>query len=679
MKIIETNIISGLNYWSQQVESLISLKVETEAFENINLERIRKLYSALPDSYLRTEVITHTNVGDMLGVICTELQSLAGMPCNFSIFKKISETTAYIVYEYMIEKAGIYTGEAVIETISAFVSGKDQSIEEIIDRLKQIKKDYGLGATSGYILNEVKSRNIPIRHMDAGSLVALGYGSHQKKIRTAVADTTSGIGIEMAGDKEETKNILAQANVPIPKGIIVNSEEELRTRINEVKFPIVIKPLNGNHGRGVTTHIYDIDRALFGFNIASKISEEVIVEEFIPGDDHRFLVINYKLIAVAKRSPAMITGDGKSSILKLIEETNKDPQRGKEDEHVLSPIVVDAVTDKILSEKQLGLATVLKDGETLILKDTANISAGGTATDLTDLVHPQNKFMAERIAKLFGLDICGVDIMTTAVDIPITREIGAVIEVNAGPGIRMHSNPQNGIERNVAAPIIDMLFPKGNSFTIPIIAVTGSKNKTNVIAQIAKLFVGSGKVVGYNCEDGIYIDGYQLKQGSCTDKKSLEDVLFDPMIDVAVLECKDSVIFSSGLPFKECDISIILDSKSDQIEFSSPNLRSVVGTSTKHTGYCIVNADDKNLLGLTKSWNCHVVLASEFQDNEAIHEHKENGYLVGVIETDKIAIYKDNRLVFLSDAIASNRNTQDKLSDLVIQLVNYMLTAGMLS
>ncbi len=615
------------------------LKLKAEALPTIPIENLTK--SSFSPIFSNMEESSKSNYMAVARHVVLYIQTSAGMPCQFSLSKKVNQDMHYLVYEYLEEKAGVYAGEEALKIISAIINNTYYAVDETINTLKKIKKRHGLGATSRYIISEIKKRHIPIRHMEAGSLVALGHGCCQKKIRTAVADTTSGIGIEMAGDKEETKNILAQANVPVPKGIIVYSEEELRERINEIRYPLVVKPLNGNHGRGVTTHIYDIDRALFGFRIAKKISEEVIIEEFIPGEDHRFLVIDYKLIAVARRSPATITGNGLQTIQELIDETNKDPQRGNEDEHVLSPIKVDDITNRILNEKRLNLQSVLKNGESLILKDTANISAGGTATDLTDIVHPQNKFMAERIAKLFALDICGVDIMTTRVDIPITRDTGAVIEVNAGPGIRMHSNPQNGKERNVAAPIIDMLFPKKNGFIIPIIVVTGS-HTGSVNRLLAEIALACGKKAGFNSDTGIHINGYRLKKENSTDFKSVHDILFDPMIDFAIIACEDKDVFHSGLGFESCDTCIILDAPeiNNDIPYCELRLKTIVAETVRKSGLAILNADEDLVHSISSHIACNVALFSIDAENKRIARHQIAGGLVGYIENESFVICK---------------------------------------
>jgi cyanophycin synthetase len=591
MEILELHAINGANYWSIQHPQLIVIKLQ-HGLKQDETDRLLKLLN----EDLPAVQCPSRDLPTMVLETALYLQRISDIPCSFGYCKKaLNANEDLIVIEYHVERAGIFAAQAAVKVISDLNDGKETVLENYVAELRDLVKDDNIGPTTNYILNEVRSRNIPIRFLNAGSLVALGYGNRQKKIRTAVTDSTSGVGMELAGDKEETKNILEQANVPVPQGIIVTSKENLLKGLAKVKFPLVIKPLNGNHGRGVTTQIYDEERALFGFELASKISREVIVEEFIPGYDHRFLVINYKLVAVAMRKPAFITGNGVNTIAELIDEENKDPRRGNDDSCVLATIVVDNITSRILAEKKLELNSILEKGQELILKDTANISAGGTAVDVTDIIHPYNKFMVERVAKLFRLDICGVDIMTTSVDIPITRETGAVIEVNAGPGIRMHSDPQKGVKRNVAAPIVDMLFPKGYE-RIPIIAVGGSNYKTEVIRLISELIQKSGLVSGYNSADGIVVNGYKLNNNNCADQKAALSVLFDPMIDIAILNCEDKDIVYSGLSFDTCDTCLIMDPLITLNEFKTREdglkLRSVLTGATSKKGYVILNAND---------------------------------------------------------------------------------------
>ncbi|MGQ0827829.1 MAG: hypothetical protein ACT4ON_05490 [Bacteroidota bacterium] len=463
----------------------------------------------------------------------------------------------------------------------------------------------------------------------------------------------------MAGDKEDTKKVLDEAHIPVPKGILIQTEAGLYERIGEVKFPLVVKPLNGNQGRGVTTNVNTIEGALFGFEIAKQVSDYVIIEEYIKGDDYRFLVINYKLVAVTKRVPASVTGNGRSTVKQLIDKENKNPQRGIGPEYVLALIKIDKVTQRILADKKITLDTVLPAGELLVLKDTANISAGGIAIDVTDKVHPENKFLAEHIARLFNLDICGIDIMSTAIDIPVMRDIGAVIEVNAGPGIRMHSNPQAGTPRNVAAPIIDMLFPNNASARIPIIAVFEDGDKSRITPLIGTIFKQAGYKPGYTSKEGIYLDGHLTYKENSTDFESAQDVLFDPMIDLAVLECDNQDISRSGLGFDHCNVSIVSTIPNESNTYSPEQMAQVIEVmlkSTYNNGYAILNADEDIVYNLKEKLDCNIALFSVNANNERIKNHCESGGLSIVLENTHFTLCrgkKKNNLINKTDLAPS--------------------------
>lgn len=632
----------GPNQWSDQHTKLIVFKLKISSPAKVDLiEKLKKLF---PDAHTQLTPVNEMAEGVKLAAI--ELQRKAGMNVEYGAVYSTHKPDVYrIVFSYEYEDAGKYAAASAVEIAEAIATNKEIDINEFIGELESMRASENMGATTAFILNEAIKRDIPYKRFDNGSLITLGYGKKQKKMRTALVDSTSGIGIELAGDKEETKKMLEDAKLPVPKGVMVYDEEELLEAIRDMQFPLVTKPLDGNHGRGVTTNINSVEKAVYGLKVAQKISRAVIVEEFIAGEDHRFLVINYKLVAVAKRTPAHVTGNGKSTIAQLIEEENKHPHRGSSQDHPLALIKIDDVTKKILADRSLTLDSVLPDKEILYLKETANISAGGTSTDVTDLVHPENAFMAEHIAKLFSLNICGIDILTTDVSVPLTKKTGAIIEVNAGPGIRMHTDPTEGIPRNVAKPIIDMLFPD-NDARIPVVAVTGTNGKTTTTRLVAHIMRESGKTTGYTTTEGIYINDHIIESGDCTGSVSAQTILFDPTVDIAVLECARGGIIRAGLGFDKCDVSIITNISDDHLGTKDietldelARVKSVVAKSTTKEGYTILNADDDLVYNMQQYTNCKVALFSMDENSERIKTHCESGGVAAVLEEGYLTIY----------------------------------------
>lgn len=387
-----------------------------------------------------------TWMGHVIEHIALEIQSLAGMEVGFGRTRSYGEPGVYhVVFDYIEEKVGVFAAKASVKIAESLILNTPYNLDEDIMEMRQLRESSRLGPSTGSIIEEAESRGIPWIRLNKYSLCQLGYGRNQKRIQATVTSQTSSIGVDIAKDKEDTKYLLAQAEIPVPKGDIVRSEAGLKEVCQELGFPLVIKPIDGNHGRGVTTDIQNWEQALIGFEIAKRISSSVIVEQFIKGEDYRILVINHRMVAAAKRLPAQVIGDGIQSVAQLIEITNSDPRRGFGHEKVLTSIHVDDITIKQLSVQNLTLESVPFKSQTVVLKDTANLSTGGTSVDVTDSVHPSIVFMAERISRIVGLDICGIDFMTTDISSPVNETRGAVIEVNAGPGFRMHLAPAEGL------------------------------------------------------------------------------------------------------------------------------------------------------------------------------------------------------------------------------------------
>lgn len=674
MEIIDIQVLNGPNYWSNFRRKLIVLKLDIKEYEELpsNLlkgfgTQLKKLMPSLQKHccsegveggfFLRVK--DGTWIGHIIEHIALELQNLAGMDCGFGrTFGTDTRGVYHVIFTYEVEKAGLYAAEAAINIATCLAQGgKYKKLRNDLKILKNFHQAASLGPSTHAIVEEAKKRKIPVSIFPETSLIVLGYGRHQKKIWANTASTTSCVGVEIAANKNMTKEVLYSNFIPVPYGKLIRSLLELEEAIETIGFPVVIKPKNGNHGRGITTNIINLEKAFLGFALAKKISDEVIIEKFVEGDDYRFLVVNYKMVAAAKRTPAHVVGTGQHTIQELINQINSDPKRGVGHENYLTTIKIDAITHAILQQKNLTLQDILPANEILYLKDSANLSAGGTAVDVTHLVHPHNIKLAERVARLINLDVCGIDIVAKEVNEPITDQTGAIIEVNASPGLRMHLAPSQGKSRKVAEPILDMLYPKKAPSRIPIIGVTGTNGKTTVVRLIARLAkkIG-GHSVGFTTTEGIYLNEELIYQGDCSGPESAKAILQEPNVDFAVLECARGGILRSGLAFDECDMSIITNISNDHLGLNDihsiedlRDVKGVVAHATAKDGYAILNADDDLVYQLTENLTCNIALFSIQEKNPRVLKHCQNGGLAAYIENGFVVLSKNKEKHYLGN------------------------------
>lgn len=664
MKIREINAMRGPNYWSVRRHKLIVMVLDLEDMEERPSnkidgfkERLEKMFPTMyshrcsvgePGGFFQ-RVEEGTWMGHIIEHIALEIQTLAGMDTGFGRTRDYGEKGVYnVVFSYIEESVGRYAAKVSVAICQALIDGKEYDLEDDIQRMRELREAERLGPSTGSIVEEAASRGIPWIRLNKYSLCQLGYGANQKRIQATVTSETSSIGVELACDKEDTKFLLEQAEVEVPKGDIIRRESSLEEACRYVGFPLVIKPVDGNHGRGITVDIQNYEEALVAFRNAKESSKSgaIIVEKFITGRDYRILVINNKLVAAALRTPAHVIGDGKSTVQELIDIVNSDPRRGYGHENVLTQITVNELTKNIIKDAGYTLESVIPKDEMLILKDTANLSTGGTAEDVTDIMHPENIEMAERISRIIDLDICGIDVMTTDISQPLSETGGAVLEVNAGPGFRMHLAPTSGLPRNVAAPVVDKLFPKmGDTGRIPIIAITGTNGKTTTSRLIAHIAKMNGYRVGYTTSDGVYIQNRLLMKGDCTGPASAEFVLKDPTVNFAVLECARGGLLRAGLGFHKCDVGIVTNVEADHLGLKGihtieqlAKVKGVIPETVLPDGYAILNADDDLVYDMRRTVNCNVALFSMDEENPRIQAMQRLGGITAVYENGFVTI-----------------------------------------
>jgi len=664
MIIKEINAMRGPNYWSIRRHKLIVMVLDLGKMEEYPSNKIpgfsERLEVLFPGMYSHRcsegcpggffmRVKEGTWMGHVIEHIALEIQTMAGMDTGFGRTRDYGKKGVYnVVFSYMEEEVGRYAAKAAVRICEALISAEDYDLDPDIQEMRVLREATRLGPSTGSIVEEAESRGIPWIRLNKYSLCQLGYGANQKRIQATVTSETSSIGVELACDKEDTKFLLQQAEVPVPRGEIIRNESSLEESCRYIGFPLVVKPIDGNHGRGITVNINSYEEALVAFREAKEVSSRIIVEKMIVGADYRLLVINNILVAAAKRTPAHVIGNGKDTVEDLILEVNKDPRRGYGHENVLTQISINALTKTIIAGAGYTLESVLPEGKRLVLKDTANLSTGGTAEDVTEIVHPANVSMAERISKIIDLDICGIDIMTTDISQPLSDTGGAILEVNAGPGFRMHLAPTTGLPRNVAAPVVDKLFPMhGDTGRIPIIAITGTNGKTTTSRLIAHMAKFKGFRVGYTTSDGVYIQNRLLMTGDCTGPGSAEFVLRDPTVNLAVLECARGGLLRSGLGFKKCNVGIVTNVSADHLGLKGihtveqlARVKAVIPETVLPDGYAILNADDDLVYEMRRNIDCNLALFSMDENNPRIKALQKLGGITAVYENGYITLCK---------------------------------------
>jgi cyanophycin synthetase len=566
--------------------------------------------------------------------VTLELQSLAGTPVGFGRARETPEDGVYkVAVRYHEEDLARAALQVARELCLAAVHDRPFDVQAEVAKLRDLLHQARLGPSTGAIVAAAQKRGIPTRRLNDDSLVQLGWGAKQRRINTAETSQTSAIAEAVAQDKELTRGLLRQVGVPVPEGRPVRDAEDAWAAAEEIGGAVVVKPRFGNHGRGVSTDLTTRAQVLAAYEQAREESRNIVVERHADGSDFRLLVVGDRLAAAARRDPAQVVGDGVRTIAQLVEEVNRDPRRGDGHVNVLSKIVLDAIAVHTLAEQGLTPDSVPPAGQTVRIRATANLSTGGTATDVTDLVHPSVAARAVDAAKVVGLDVAGIDVIARDITRPLEGQGGVVVEVNAGPGLRMHLEPSAGQPRPVGEAIVDLMFPAGDDGRIPVVAVTGVNGKTTTTRLIAHILRATGKVVGMTCTDGIDVNGQVLDTGDCSGPQSARSVLLHPRVEAAVLETARGGILREGLGFDWCDVGVVTNiGEGDHLGLSAietleklAQVKRTVIEAVSPRGIGVLNADDPLTAGMAEKCPGPVTYFTRNPDNPLVVAHRARG------------------------------------------------------
>jgi cyanophycin synthetase len=604
-----------------------------------------------------------TWLGHVFEHVAIELQNIAGNHVSFGKTRGNGEHGQYdVVFQYESEEVGLEAADLSMRLLHHLlplelqpesVRGAEFEWEDERDSFIRFSQRRELGPSTASLVKAAEERNIPWIRLNRYSLVQLGHACYGKRIQATITSETRHIGVEIASDKEETNKLLGDLGLPVAKQRLVYSEREAIRAAKRIGLPVVIKPLNANHGRGVSININTDDEICTAFENARIHSRAVIVESFLSGFDHRLLVVDGTLVAASKRVPGHVIGDGSKTIEELMEIVNSDPRRGIGHAKVLTRLELDYQATRLLELLGMTKDSVPEEGRVVYLRSTGNLSTGGTAVDVTDILHPDNRAMAERSARAIGLDVCGVDFLTDDISVSYKVGGGGICEVNAAPGFRMHVAPSEGTPRDVAGPVMDMLFPEGSPSRIPICSITGTNGKTTTARMVSHIFKMTGKVTGLTTTDGVYIDGHLTVNGDMTGPASARIVLRDPKVEVAVLETARGGMLRRGLAYRSCDVGAVLNVQSDHLGLRGVDtlddlakVKRIVAEIAKDTA--VLNADDPHCLKMadhTQSKHlCYVTMNSS---HPLVRDHIRAGGRAVVLEQGMgghmIAIYDNNQ------------------------------------
>jgi cyanophycin synthetase len=607
-------------------------------------------------------LVDGTWFGHITEHVALELQCLAGTPVTYGKTRGAGRDGVYhVIYSFEDEQVGRRAGDLALRYLRSLLPdgfadrlAPAVDLKKELDELARLAERVALGPSTRSLVEEAKRRGIPTLRLNDQSLVQLGWGKYQQRIQATVTSRTRHIAVEIAQDKQLTGSLLERAGLPVPRHVRAGSADEAVEAAEGIGYPVVVKPMDLSHGRGVALNLTDAPQVRAAWEKAYDLSSYVLVERYHPGNDHRVLVIDGQVVAVAERVPGHVVGDGKRTIQALVDAVNADPRRGVGHEKVLTRIEIDDQARRLLGLAGHGLDTVLREGEVFALRSTGNLSTGGTAVDRTDAIHPDNAEIAARAAQVIGLDVAGIDLICEDISKSVRDHGGVIVEVNAAPGFRMHVAPTEGTPRNVAAPVIEMLFPNGAPSRIPTAAITGTNGKTTTSRMVAHILKMSGKRVGLTTTDGIYIDGERVLRGDMTGPWSARVVLTDPTVEAAVLETARGGILREGLGWDRCDVGCVLNVSADHLGLAGVDtlddlafVKRLVVEVVRDQGTSVLNADDPLTLAMTKQAEGKIMYFSRTATNEAVRRHVREGGRAAVIEQgvngDMLTIYDGDR------------------------------------
>jgi cyanophycin synthetase len=654
MEVTRIRALRGPNLWSHHtaIQSVVSCSEaecsvgQMDGFEARLRARFPEISPLQPTGHNDSIPMAH-----VLELAALELQAQAGCPVTFSCCTPTVEAQVFqVVVEYSEEAVGRLALELAQSLCQAATDNEPFDLAAALSQLRELDEDVRLGPSTGCIVNAAVARNIPYSRMTEGSMVRFGWGSKQRRIQAAEMDITSAIAEAIAQDKDLTKKLLAAAGVPVPTGREVSDAEDAWKAACEIGLPVVVKPNDGNQGKGVTVNITTREQLVRAYEVAREFRNTILVERYMPGNDFRLLVVGDKMVAAARRDPPKVVGDGVLTIAQLVDQVNLDPRRGSGHSTSLTKIRFDDIARSCLATQGLTDESVPVKGQRVNLRNNANLSTGGSATDVTDDVHPEVAARAVAAAHMVGLDICGVDVVCDSILRPIEEQGGGVVEVNAAPGLRMHLSPSFGKGRAVGEAIISSMFKNGENGRIPIVAVTGTNGKTTTVRLISHLLTHNGMRVGMTNTDGVYVDGQCIDTGDCSGPKSARSVLLHPDVDAAVLETARGGVLREGLAFDRCDVAVVTNIGSgDHLGLNYITtvkdlavLKRVIVQNVAKTGVAVLNATDRNVASMASKAVGAVTFFAADKYHPVMATHRAQGQAVVYVENGQIVASKGN-------------------------------------